>query len=62
MSFRIYTEINGGVTGARSAYMKGDDGELRFETRDEAKTYVVLARANRSPYSTFSQRYEIEEV
>ncbi len=60
--FRIFTEISGGVTGTRSAYMKEGGKELRFETRAAAQKYIDACRAGRSPYAIakFDQRYEIE--
>ena len=62
MKYRIYTEISGGVTGSRSSYIKSNDKELHFETREKAEEYISELRASRSPYATFHQSYEVEEV
>ncbi len=59
--YRVFTEISGGVTGHRSAYMKHNDEEVRFETRELAETYIAECKASRSRYATFNQRYEIHE-
>jgi len=38
MKFRIWSEVSGGVTGSRAAWLKGEDGMPRtFETRKEAE-------------------------
>lgn len=60
--FRIFTWISGGVTGRRSSYMKLDDQELRFETKEKAEEYVEDCKRIRSKYSTFTQGYAVEEV
>lgn len=60
--YRVRSEIWGGVTGRRSAYLKSAGRELRFKTRAEAEAYIEECKKNWSPFRNFNQIYEVEIV
>ena len=63
MRFKVFTRIQGGLIGARSAYMKDREGkELVFETREDAERCIAESKRTLSRYGSYRQYYEVHEV
>jgi hypothetical protein len=61
--FIVQCSVSGGVTGSRSASLKGADGLVRyFDTRGAATAAVIAAYASLSPIRTCSFHYSVREV
>lgn len=60
--FRIFTEIDGGVTGHRTSYVKADGKVLEFNTEYGAENFADALRAGWNPYATFEQTWTVEPI
>lgn len=63
MTFGVYCEVSGGVTGYRAAWLKDGDGkESTFDSLDAANEEAAqLNSRSRNPYQTASFRYTVRE-
>lgn len=63
MSWGVWCEVWGGVTGSRSAWQKGKDGSPEaFATRELAEEAAKERRRNLSPFRTAEFRFTAKEM